>query len=139
MQVCRNAWPLSCLVWAGNVHWENPSPPAFPEGLHTWDLAKEQSREKRGKWDENDDIVLKTFPERGEWGPSCCQGDVEVFGHRRENSGPKEGVCALNSFRFSSRSVQRFPSMKKRDESRKRRFFCRDEHELHPGESAESR
>lgn len=29
----------------------------------------------------------------------------------------------MNSFRFSSRSVQRFPSMKKRDESRKRRFF----------------
>lgn len=74
MQVCRNAWPLSCLVWAGNVHWENPSPPAFPEGLHTWDLAKEQSREKRGKWDENDDIVLKTVLREGSGDPPAAKG-----------------------------------------------------------------
>lgn len=60
MQVCRNAWPCACLVEAGNVHWENPSPPALPQVLQPWDLAGEQSR------DENDDSVLKTVPRRGD-------------------------------------------------------------------------
>lgn len=57
MQVCRNAWPCACLGKA--------QPTALPEGLQPWDLPGEQSREQRGNWDENDDSVLKTVPERG--------------------------------------------------------------------------